>query len=103
MRFIRFSMRNKKDDFTLAMPKAEQVLKATQQTVMVANEDGTWSGIFVNKADISKTDRDYEAEKDWHRNNPTPALEEPVQNPASPEYVEKVGQEIREMLKGKRV
>lgn len=103
MKFIRFSMRNKKDDFTLPMKKAEQILNAPQQTIMVADEDGSWSGIYVNKADITKTDRDYDAETDWKRKNPPPAIEESKGTPASPEYIEKIGGQVKEILKNKRV
>lgn len=103
MKFIKFSMRNKKDDFTLPMPKAEQILSAQQQTVMVANEDGSWSGIFVNKADISKTDRDYEAEKDWRRNNPAPMIEEPKCVPVTSEFMKKMRSDVKNILKDKKL
>ena len=102
MKFIKFNMRDKKLSFTLPMKKAEQVLNALQQTVMVTNEDGSWSGIFVNKADISSTDRDYEAEKEWRMKNPLPVIEPPV-TPITPEHLAKLDKQVKEILKKARV
>lgn len=102
MKYIRFSMRNKKDDFTLPMPKAEQILQSAQQTVMVADESGNWTGLFVNKADIMKTDRDYESEREWNLKN-TATIEEPVQNPITDEHRAELNRSVKKLFQGKRV
>lgn len=102
MKFIRFSMRNKKDDFTLPMEKAEQILRSQQQTIMVSSPDGTWSGLYVNKADVTKTERDFEAERDWKSINQK-NIEEPKVAPISPERLEEISGEVKEILKSKLI
>lgn len=103
MKFIKFSMQDKKDDFTLPMEKAEQILTSSQQTIMVLNEGGSWSGIFVNKAYIKKTDRDYDAEREWKMKNPSPALAEPEGTPVTPEYMARISGEVKKILKNKHI
>ncbi len=83
--FIRFFMRNKKLDFTLPKEQAEKVMNSTQQLIMVSDEKtGKWSGITVNKADIMRTDHDWEEERVWAMKN-TPKLDVPSSMPPEKE------------------
>lgn len=103
MKFIKFNMRDKRLNLTLPMSKAEQILNSDLQTVMVTNPDGSWSGIYINTADISSTERDMDAEREWRMKNPTPQIEEPKGTPVNDEYMEKINQQVKEILKNKRV
>jgi hypothetical protein len=63
-KYIRFSMRNKKNDITFPIDQAERILTSPQQLVMVYDEFGVWTGITINKAEIIMTDHDFGKEND---------------------------------------
>lgn len=95
MNWIKFTLRNKKE-FSLPMEQAEQILNSSEQLIMVS-ENGKWSGITINKADILSTERDYDKEKevamDSIRNLPEPEI--------TPEEQKKIDEEkerIRKMM-----
>jgi hypothetical protein len=62
MKFIRFTLRDG-SKYTFEFDKGMKILQSPQQLVMVSEEDGGWDGFSINKADVVKTERDYDAEK----------------------------------------
>ena len=50
---------------TLPFDKAEEILCSDSQIIIIDNEKGEWSGISINKADITMTERDREAEREY--------------------------------------
>lgn len=69
-------MRNKEMDFVLPMEQAERLIDSPTQLVKINGEDGTWSGMTVNKADIVMTVRDFDEER--HENYNRDQLPEPI-------------------------
>jgi hypothetical protein len=59
MKYIKFVFRDKKT-ITLSFDQAERVINSTQQQVKILNEKSNWTGILINKAEIVKTEIDWE-------------------------------------------
>jgi len=76
-KYVTFFMRDKKLNVTLPFEQAERVIDSPQQLVKIM-ENGVWTGLTINKAEIIGTDRDSELEGD--RNAPL-ALPEPTRKP----------------------
>jgi len=90
-------MRDKKNNFTLPMWQAEQVLDSPNQLVKIS-ENGEWNGLTVNKADVAMTDRDREAEKEWRIEN-TDQLQAPEERESLPQDIESAKDKIRLQFK----
>jgi hypothetical protein len=77
-KYVKIHMRNKKLSLVLPLEKAEQILRSPQQLVMVTEEDGSWNGLTINKAEIVFTDRDYDTEADERPKLAAPISQIPV-------------------------
>lgn len=69
MKYIKFFMRDKRLDLTLSMAQAERVIDSPNQLVKITDEQGNWTGVTLNKAEIKGTDHDFEKEYDYQREN----------------------------------
>lgn len=96
MKYVKFTLRNKKE-FTLPMEQAEQIMNSKEQMIMVS-ENGTWSGITLNKADILSTERDYEKEREVIRDTAR-QLPEPELTEEETRFIEEEKEKIRQMMK----
>lgn len=79
-KFVKIIMRDK-TTYTLTFEKAQMVLESPQQIVMLKDdESGEWSGEALNKADIMRTDRDFDAEREYQKLNTPKIPELPLNN-----------------------
>ena len=95
-KFVCFYMRNKELNFTLPMWQAEKVLDSQQQLITI-EENGEWTGITVNKADVMMTMPDREAEKDWKIENSV-KITAPPEEKSSDKDVKNAKEKIREQM-----
>lgn len=67
MNFIKIVLRTGKE-FSLPEEKVLAILTSEEQLVRV-HKKGVWTGMTINKADISWTEFDAEETKRWNRDN----------------------------------
>jgi hypothetical protein len=79
MKFIKFIL-TRGEPVTLSEEKAKAVLSSKEQLVAITDNKGEWTGEMLHKAHIVQTVRDFEAERDWRREN-TAKLAEPQPRP----------------------
>lgn len=70
-------MRDRRLDITLPMEQAKRIMESPNQLVMITDENGDWTGITINKAEIKGTDHDFDEERD-HFVRMSPKLPEPI-------------------------
>lgn len=100
MNFIKFIM-SQGPAFTLPEEQADRIFKSGGQIMNITDSKGKWTGQTINKAHIVSTVRDFEAERDWHRDN-APRLSAPQEKPLTKEEaarIEKKRQEIRNFFR----
>lgn len=90
--FIKFFMRDKRLDITLPYDQAEKVIDSPQQLIKVTGNDGKWTGVTINKAEIIGTDHNFDDERDANYNKNQ--LPEPKKNPIDidkfrPDFIKK--------------
>ena len=66
MMFIKFVMTGKNKDFTIDEFQAKEILSSPQQLIPVKDWHGNWTGETINKAFITCTERDRDAERTYH-------------------------------------
>lgn len=69
MKYIKFFMRDKRLDISLSMAQAERVIDSPNQLVKITDDNGNWTGVTLNKAEIRGTDHDFDKEIDYQREN----------------------------------
>lgn len=65
--FIKIFCRNRKHDITLPFAMAQRVMESKDQLVLIYDENGKWTGVTLNKAEIISTDHDFERESQANR------------------------------------
>ena len=83
----------KGQSFTLPMDKAEEIMCSENQVIMIDNSKGEWSGLSINKADITMTERDRDKEKEYNSLKLLPQEVKPMTKEEE-EKVEKIKKEI---------
>lgn len=93
-------MRDKRLDITLPMEQAKRVIESPNQLVMITGEDGEWTGVTINKAEIKGTDHDFEREREENRQDFL-RIDEPEITPEQILRANEIKRQITEKLKFK--
>ena len=94
-KFIKFHMRGG-NFITVPFEKAEEIMASDSQVILIDDMDGKWSGLSLNKADITMTERDREAESDYRKNN-TLRLEAPPEKKLTQKQMDKIEEKKKEI------
>lgn len=101
--FIRFSFRNKKQNITLPIEMAEVIIDSKEQLVKLYDKDGNWTGVTINKAEITGTDHDFEMEQMENRIvDPARLLAEKEPNEAEKEKIREITKKLADKFKVKK-
>ena len=98
MKYIKFTFRDKKT-ITLPFDQAERVINSAQQQVKILDENANWTGVLINKADIMKTEVDWERTRD-DRIRLGQVHEETVMSPEQQKAYDKRWEKMREDVEG---
>lgn len=86
--------------FVLQEDLAMRIIDSAQQMIKVTDREGKWTGQTINKAHIISTDRDRDAERDWHRSNARQLPEgKEIITPEQQKRMEKKRKEISDMMR----